>query len=111
VCKKAGCDRCLSCEVDGSAVCESCGVLADDRSRSLGTAMVAFVGVGYLATLAIGYLVFRARPFIGGLAAVVAITLGRTLQMYFQPKAVTRRRSAPLADDGSGRALRRETAR
>ena len=95
VCKKAGCDLCLAFEVDGDVACESCGALEDDRSRDLGSAMLALVGVGYLATLAVGFVVFRARPFVGGLAAVVAIALGRALQMYIRPRTVTRRPSAP----------------
>jgi hypothetical protein len=52
-----------------------------------------FVGVAYLATLAVAYLVFRARPFVGGLAAVVAITLGRALQIVLHIPNVTRRPS------------------
>jgi len=56
--------------------------------------MLAFVGVGYLATLAIGILVFRARPFVGGLAAVVAIALGRVLQLFVRPRIVIRRPDA-----------------
>jgi hypothetical protein len=53
--------------------------------------MLALVGVGYLATVAIGYLLFKARPYVGGIAAVVAIMLGRLLQMYL-PVPVVRRR-------------------
>ncbi len=82
-------------DVDGSVACEACGAVEDDRSRTVGLALLAFVGVGYLATLAIGIAVFRARPFVGGLAAVVAIALGRVLQIYFRPPVVTRRSSAP----------------
>ena len=95
VCKKAGCETCLAYDVDGNVACESCGTLAHDRSRALGSALLAFVAVGYLATLAIGIVVFRARPFVGGLAAVVAIALGRALQMYMRPPAVTRREGVP----------------
>jgi hypothetical protein len=96
VCKKSGCEHCLPYEVDGSEACETCGVAEDDRSRALGSALLAFVGAGYLATLALGYIFFRARPFVGGLAAVVAIALGRMLQVYLRPPIVTRRASAPV---------------
>lgn len=91
VCKKACCNRCASWDVDGRAACEACGAASDERSRALGSALLAFVAVGYLAALAIGYLVFRGRPFVGGLAAVVAIALGRALQIYLRPPIVTRR--------------------
>jgi hypothetical protein len=90
-CTKACCDHCASFDVDGKPACEACGAAADERSRALGSALLTFVGVGYLATLAIGYLLFRARPFVGGLAAVVAIALGRALQMYLRPQVVSRR--------------------
>ncbi|MBX3196862.1 MAG: hypothetical protein KF894_01795 [Labilithrix sp.] len=95
ICSKASCERCLTHEVDGAAACAECGPREDDRSRALGSALITFVGVGYLAALAIGYLVFRARPFVGGLAAVVAIALGRALQLYVRPPVVARRAPAP----------------
>lgn len=95
VCQKACCERCLTYDVDGSAACEPCAAREDERSRALGSALLAFVGVGYLAALALGYVVFRARPFVGGLAAVVAIALGRALQLYVPLRSVTRRPSAP----------------
>lgn len=91
VCTKVGCARCLEYDVDGRAACADCGRLEDDRSRSLGSALIASVSVGYLATLAVGYLLFRGRPFVGGFAAVVAIALGRLLHMYLRPPIVTRR--------------------
>lgn len=94
---KSSCEPCLAYDVDGSAACASCGPREDDRSRALGSALLTFVSVGYLAALAVGYLVFRARPFVGGLAAVVAIALGRALQMYVRPPIVTRRQPAPRA--------------
>ena len=47
--------------------------------------------VGYLATLALGVLAFRAKPFVGGIAAIVAIALGRALQMVLRPPDVKRR--------------------
>lgn len=90
-CNKPRCERCLTYEVDGDLACNECGAMEDDRSRSLGSALLALVAVGYLATLAVGFLVFRARPFVGGLAAVVAIALGRALQLFLQVPIVTRR--------------------
>jgi hypothetical protein len=92
---KAACERCLVYDVDGSTACESCAALEDDKSRAIGSAMLAFVSAAYLATLAVGYLVFRARPFVGGLAAVIAIAVGRALQTYLRPPVVTRRSGAP----------------
>lgn len=91
VCGKGACDRCLVWNVNDRSACQACGASADDRSRSLGTALLALVGVGYLGTLALGYIVFRARPFVGGLAAVVAIALGRVLQMVIRIPRVVRR--------------------
>lgn len=93
VCDRGACERCLVFDVDGRPACAACGASADERSRALGSALVGFVGVGYLATLAIGYLVLKARPVVGGLAAVVAIALGRALQMVLRPPVVVRRRA------------------
>jgi hypothetical protein len=90
-CQKGFCDACLSWEVDGKPACAGCGAREEDRSRSIGATMLALVGVGYLATLAIGYLLFKSRPYVGGIAAVVAILLGRLLQMYLRVPVVTRR--------------------
>jgi hypothetical protein len=80
-CQKPRCEACLTYEIDGNSVCTECGEAEQDRGRGFGTAILGIVSVGYLATLAIGYLVFKAKPFVGGLAAVVAIVLGRALQM------------------------------
>lgn len=55
----------------------------DDEAR--GTVVIALVATVYLATLAIGLVVFRAKPFVGGLAAVVAIVVGRALQVWLGP--------------------------
>ena len=94
-CDRAVCDRCLTHEVDGRLVCEACGAREDDRARSLGSAILGFVGVGYLTTLALGTIVFRARPFVGGLAAVVAMVLWRALQGVLRPPTVIRRDAGP----------------
>lgn len=85
------CATCAVYEVDGAACCERCGRAEQDRSHALGSALVAFVGVGYLATLALGILVFHAKPFVGGIAAIVAIALGRGLQVFLRPAIVVRR--------------------
>lgn len=90
-CERPSCERCLVYDVNGQPACDDCGASEDDRGRALGAALLAVVSVGYLATLAIGYLVFRARPFVGGLAAVIAIVLGRALQIFLRPPVVTRR--------------------
>lgn len=70
-------------------MCVACADLADERARSLGSLVFALVGVGYLAALAIGYVVFRGRPFVGGIAAVVALALGRALQITLRLPPIT----------------------
>ncbi len=89
-CGKAICDACAVFEIDGRAACEACGKREDDKSREIGTALLGFIGVGYLATLAVCVLLFKPRPFVGGLAAVVAIAVGRALQIWLRPRAVRR---------------------
>jgi hypothetical protein len=90
-CKLGVCDACATHEIDGGPCCETCGRAEDERVRALGSGMLALVGVGYLATLAIGVALFKARPFVGGVAAIVAIALGRGLQLLIKPSAVTHR--------------------
>ncbi len=80
--------------VDGQPACDSCAQDAEARSRDLGAGLLALVGVGYLATLAIAYLVFKARPLIGGIAAIVAIALGRALQLVIKRPVLERRSSS-----------------
>jgi hypothetical protein len=91
VCRRAVCARCAAYDIDGCVCCEACGRAEEERSRSLGSALLGFVGVGYLLALALGLLVFHAKPYIGGIAAVAAIVLGRVLQIVFRPSTVTRR--------------------
>ncbi|MBX3191422.1 MAG: hypothetical protein KF819_30785 [Labilithrix sp.] len=93
-CKRGVCEACATYEIDGGPCCERCGRAEDERARSLGSALLALVGVGYLATLALGVAFFKARPFVGGVAAIVAIALGRALQLWIKPSAVTRRSRA-----------------
>jgi predicted nucleic acid-binding Zn ribbon protein len=91
VCARAVCATCAAYDVDGRVCCEACGRAEEDRSRSLGSTLLAFVGVGYLATLAVGVAIFHARPFVGGIAAIAAIALGRVLQIVIRPPVVIRR--------------------
>ena len=91
VCKGAVCDACATFAVDGKPTCEKCGHDEEARGRSLGSAILAFTGFGYLAVLALGVLVFKAKPFIGGVAAIGAIAFGRLLQIVVKPPVVVRR--------------------
>ena len=91
------CDACASFEMAGGWCCEACGHRQEDQARELGSGLLALVGVGYLATLAVGIVLFKARPFVGGLAAIVAIALGRALQMLVRTPAVSRRRGVTVA--------------
>ena len=91
VCFKNLCDRCAAFELDGAPCCERCGRAREADSNGLGSGLLALVGVGYLATLSLGIVVFKARPFVGGLAAVVAIALGRAMQLLVKPAVVSRR--------------------
>jgi hypothetical protein len=85
------CVRCAAYDVDSDVCCERCGRQAEDRSRAIGSALLGFVGVCYLASLALAVLVFHKRAFIGGIAAIAAIGSGRLLQMVLRPAAVSRR--------------------
>ncbi len=78
-------------DVDGRAVCTSCASDAAERSDAFASAIPVLVGVGYLAAIAIGYLVLRARPIVGALAAVVALVFARLLQHTVRPAVVTPR--------------------
>jgi hypothetical protein len=59
--------------------------------NELSSGLLALVAVGYLATLALGTVLFKARPMVGGFAAIVAIGLGRGLQLLVKTPAVARR--------------------
>lgn len=95
LCFKNLCDVCSTYELDGAPCCERCGRDKEEETNALSSGLLAMIGVGYLATLAIGILVFKARPFVGGLAAVVAIGLGRGMQLLLKSPGVTRRLAAP----------------
>jgi hypothetical protein len=95
-CEKPLCDACATFESDGAWCCEPCGRRQEDDARELGSGLLALVGVGYLATVALGVVLFKARPFVGGLAAIVAIGLGRALQMLVRAPAISRRPGATV---------------
>lgn len=102
VCFESLCNACSTYELDGKPCCERCGRAKEDDRNALSSGLLALIGVGYLATLAIGILVFKPRPFVGGLAAIVALGLGRTLQMHAKGPSLSRR----LADDTHAAARR-----
>jgi len=93
VCSKNVCDACASYELDGAIACERCGVEKEDQNSALSAGLLALIGVGYLFMLAVGVVLFKARPFIGGLAAIFAIGLGRAMQLLVKTPNVTRRMS------------------
>lgn len=90
-CSKELCDACAAYTMDGDFGCERCGRQREEDAAELSSGLLALVGVGYLATIALGIVVFKAQPFVGGIAAIVAIGLGRALQLLVQSPAVTRR--------------------
>lgn len=94
VCFKNVCDACSTYELDGGPCCERCGRDKEDDRDALSAGLLALVGVGYLATLALGITIFKPRPFVGGLAAIVAIALGRAMQILVKGPAVSRRLAA-----------------
>lgn len=91
VCQRALCASCIAYDVNGHPTCEACGRTEEERGKSLGSTLLVLTGLGYLVTLAIGVKAFHARPFVGGIAAIAAIALGRILQLVFRPPAVSRR--------------------
>ena len=101
VCFKNLCDACATYDVDGAPCCERCGRTRQEENEALSSGLLGLVGVGYLATLAIGIVVFKARPFVGGLAAIVAIALGRAMQILVKGHNVTRRLAPPARVDAT----------
>ncbi len=91
VCQREACAECLAYDIDGVPACESCAMSADERSRAWGSSILALVGAGYLATLAVSYVVFGGRPFVGGIAAIVAMVFGRALQALMRAGRIGRR--------------------
>jgi len=87
------CEACARYEIDGHAACEACGCAEEAKSRDVGSGLLALVGVGYLAALSLGVLIFQARPLVGGIASIVAIALGRIVQFFVKPSSVKRRAS------------------
>ena len=95
-CATGLCDACATFELDGGWCCEACGRRQEEDARELGSGLLALVGVGYLATLAVGVAIFNARPIVGGIAAIAAIGLGRALQLLVRAPAVSRRLGATV---------------
>jgi hypothetical protein len=91
VCFRNLCDACATYEREGASCCERCGRDKEDEGNALSSGFLALIGVGYLATLALGIVIFKAQPFVGGLAAIVAIALGRLMQLLVKMPLVTRR--------------------
>jgi hypothetical protein len=91
VCERGLCSACIAYDVDERPTCETCGRAEEDRGKSLGGTVLALTGLGYLATLAVGVALFHGRPFIGGVAAIAAIALGRILQLALKPPVAIRR--------------------
>ena len=92
-CFKNLCDACATYELDGARCCERCGLEKAAQNDALSSGLLALIGVGYLFMLAVGIVVFKARPFVGGLAAIFAIGLGRAMQLFVKTPVVTRRTS------------------
>jgi hypothetical protein len=91
------CDVCTTFERGGDPCCERCGRTAEDDQNALSSGLLGLVAVGYLATLVLGTVLLKARPFVGGLAAVVAIALGRAMQLLVKAPAVSRRAATTAA--------------
>lgn len=87
-CKREMCEGCATWDVDGHAACDACGKKEIATSRGITTALFACTGVGYLATIALLVSIWSPRPYHGGIAAVVAILLGRILQFWLRPRMV-----------------------
>lgn len=68
--------------------------MKEEERNDLSSGLLALVAVGYLATLALTAVLLKARPITGGLAAVVAIVLGRALQLVVHSPSVSRRMPA-----------------
>ena len=93
-CKREMCEDCATWDVDGHAACDACGKKEIATSRGITTALFACTGVGYLATIALLVSVWSPRPYHGGIAAIVAILLGRILQFWLRPRMVMPRQTA-----------------
>ena len=81
-------DRIATHTVGGEGACEDCVASAQEQRETIGGALLIIVSVAYLITLAIGYLLFKGRPIVGGLAAVVALVFGRAVQVYLQRSVI-----------------------
>jgi hypothetical protein len=91
LCFKNLCEVCATFERAGEVCCERCGHAAEEQQNALSSGLLALIAVAYLATLVVGTALFNAKPLVGGLAAVVAIALGRALQLLVRSPSVSRR--------------------
>lgn len=103
VCFENLCDGCATYELEGAPCCERCGHDEQAQRDALSSGLLALVAVGYLATLAVGVVIFKARPFVGALAAIVAIGLGRAVQLAMKPPgSLVRRLGVAASVDAAG---------
>jgi len=80
-------------DVDGRSSCDACGSAVERSSSQLASGLLLVVGVVYLATLAGLVYLFKAQPFVGGLAVIVTIAVGRGLEVLVKRPLVTRKTS------------------
>lgn len=85
-CNRPICPDCTTFELEGRVFCAVCGEKEEGRHHELGSLLLGVVAVGYLAALAVGAVVFRGGPVAGGIAAIVAIALGRVLQLLLRTR-------------------------
>ncbi|MBX3228175.1 MAG: hypothetical protein KIT84_26880 [Labilithrix sp.] len=76
-------DRPATHSIGDSPACEGCAEAAEARAKAVAPALPLLVSIAYLAVLAIGYVMLRGRPIVGGIAAVAALFVGRGLQLFF----------------------------
>lgn len=81
-------DRPATKTVDGKPACADCAAAASERHVAVREAILVIVSVGYLAALAAGVVVLKGRPIVGGLAAVIALIVGRGLQVYLRAPVI-----------------------
>ena len=81
-------DRLATKSVDGKPACADCAATATERHLAVRESILVIVAVGYLGALAVGFVILKGRPIVGGLAAVIALMLGRTLQVYLRAPVV-----------------------
>lgn len=72
--------RCAVHADNPSPTCAECRA-REARDADLGGALVLFVGVGYLLTVALGYALVRGRPIVGAVGVIVALALARAAEV------------------------------